>query len=104
MKPGMLQTDRMLIAGRRHLLAVFEDYAALHQHRPHRALNLVPTSSDDLTRATTTDVTTAKIRRYRVLGGLINQYERAAWSSPANSRRRRSKAVTQFWNPTGQMP
>jgi len=72
-------TDRMLIAGRRHLLAVMEDYAEhYNQHRPHRALNLRPPRRDDITPATTTDLTTAEIRRHRVLGGLINQYERAA--------------------------
>jgi putative transposase len=38
-------TDRMLIAGRRHLLAVLEEYAAhYNQHRPHRALNLRATA------------------------------------------------------------
>ena len=69
-------TDQMLIAGRRHLLAVLQDYSAhYNQHRPDRALNLLPSSSGDLTPAATTDLTTAKIRRHRVLGGLINQYE-----------------------------
>jgi putative transposase len=71
-------TDRMLIAGRRHLLAVLEDYAAHYNlHRPHRALNLRPPRRDDIAPALT-GFTTAKIRRHRVLGGLINQYERAA--------------------------
>jgi hypothetical protein len=46
-------------------------------HRPHRALNLRPPRRDDLTPATI-DLATAKIRRRRILGGLINQYERAA--------------------------
>jgi hypothetical protein len=36
-------TDRMLIAGSRHLRAVLECYAAnYNQHRPHRGLNLRP--------------------------------------------------------------
>jgi hypothetical protein len=71
-------TDRMLIAGRRHLLAVLEDYSAhYNQHRPHRALNLRPPRRDDIALAPT-DFTAAKIGRHRVLGGLINQYERAA--------------------------
>jgi len=72
-------TDRMLIAGRRHLLAVLDAYAAhYNQHRPHRALNLQPPSTGDITPAAITYFTTAKIRRRRVLGGLINEYERAA--------------------------
>ena len=36
-------TDRMLIAGQRHLSAVLDEYVAhYNQHRPHRALNLRP--------------------------------------------------------------
>ncbi len=71
-------TDRMLIAGRRHLLAVLEDYSAhYNQHRPHRALNLRPPRRDDIA-LVPTGFTAAKVRRHRVLGGLINQYERAA--------------------------
>jgi putative transposase len=70
-------TDRMLIAGPRHLRAVLEEYAAhYNRHRPHRARNLRPPDCDDNTM--TTDLTAAKIRRRRVLGGLIHEYERAA--------------------------
>jgi hypothetical protein len=32
----------------------------------------------DITTAAVTDLTTAKIRRQKVLGGLIHEYERAA--------------------------
>jgi transposase InsO family protein len=72
-------TDQMLIAGQRHLLAVLDEYGAhYNQHRPHRALNLQPPRRADITPAAITDLTTPKIRRRRVLGGLINQYERAA--------------------------
>jgi len=72
-------TDRMLIAGQRHLLAVLDEYGAhYNQHRPHRALNLQPPRRADITPAAITDLTTPKIRRRRVIGGLINQYERAA--------------------------
>ena len=71
-------TDRMLIAGPRHLHAVLEEYAAhYNQHRPHRARNLRPPDCDDLTMAEISDLTTARIRRRSVLGGLINEYERA---------------------------
>jgi putative transposase len=72
-------TGRMLIAGPRHLRAVLDDYAThYNRHRPHRARNLRPPDRDDITMATTTDLTTARIRRRKVLGGLTHEYERAA--------------------------
>ncbi|MCW2933938.1 MAG: Integrase catalytic region [Actinomycetia bacterium] len=70
-------TDRMLITGPRHLLAVLDEYVThYNQHRPHRARNLRPPDHDDIT-APATDLT-ARIRRRKVLGGLIHEYERAA--------------------------
>ena len=72
-------TDRMLIAGPRHLRVVLDEYAAhYNHHRPHRARNLRPPDCDDITMATIIDMTAARIRRRRVLGGLIHEYERAA--------------------------
>jgi putative transposase len=72
-------TDRMLIAGPRHLRAVLDEYAAHYDcHRPHRARNLRPPDCDNITIATATDLTTTRIRRRKVLGGLIHEYERAA--------------------------
>jgi transposase InsO family protein len=72
-------TDRMLIGGPRHLRAVLEEYAAhYNRHRPHRARNLRPPDCDDIPMATATDLAAARIRRRRVLGGLIHEYERAA--------------------------
>ena len=72
-------TDRMLIAGPRHLHAVLDEYVAhYNQHPPHRARNLRPPDCDDMTIAEISDLTTARIRRRSVLGGLINEYERAA--------------------------
>ena len=72
-------TDRMLITGPRHLRAVLEEYAAhYNQHRPHRARNLRPPDCDEITPIAPTDLTTARIRRRKVLGGLIHEYERAA--------------------------
>jgi putative transposase len=72
-------TDRMLIAGQRHLRGILDGYAAhYNQHRPHRALNLrLPDAVEDPP-AAVTDLATAKIRRRRVLGGLISEYEQAA--------------------------
>lgn len=71
-------TDRMLIAGPRHLRAVLDEYAAhYNSHRPHRARNLRPPGFD-ITMATTIGLSAAGIRRRRVLGGLIHEYQRAA--------------------------
>jgi putative transposase len=72
-------TDRLLITGPRHLHAVLDNYLAhYNHHRPHRARNLRPPDCNDITMAAITDLTTAKIRRRRVLGGLIHEYEWAA--------------------------
>ena len=71
-------TDRMLIAGPRHLRAVLDEYVAhYNQHRPHRARNLRPPDCDDIITAPVTDLA-AQIRRRKVLGGLIHEYQRAA--------------------------
>jgi transposase InsO family protein len=70
-------TDRMLIIGLRHLRAVLDEYVAhYNQHRPHRARNLRPPDPDAVTAIA--DLAAARIRRRRVLGGLINEYQRAA--------------------------
>jgi putative transposase len=72
-------TGRMLIAGPRHLRVVVDEYAAhYNRHRPHRARNLRPPDSDDITMAAATDLAAARIWRRRVLGGLINECQRAA--------------------------
>jgi putative transposase len=72
-------TDLMLIAGRRHLRAVLEEYAAhYNQHRPHRARHLQPPGSAEIIPPAVTDRTTGLIRPQRILGGLINEYDRAA--------------------------
>jgi putative transposase len=72
-------TDRMLIAGPRHLRAVLDEYAAhYNRHRPHRGRNLRPPDCDDITTAATSDLPAARIQRRRILGGLINEFEQAA--------------------------
>jgi hypothetical protein len=69
----------MLITGPRHLRVVLDEYAAhYNRQRPHRARNLRPPDSDDITMAATTGLAAARIRRRRVLGGLISEYRRAA--------------------------
>jgi putative transposase len=72
-------TDRMLIAGSRHLRAVLNEYAVHDdRHRRHRARSLRPPDRDDITTAAITDMTTARIRRRKVLGGLINEDRQSA--------------------------
>jgi putative transposase len=68
-------TDRMLILGQRHLRRTLDEYARHYNgHRPHRALQLQPPRSD----RPVIDLTHERIKRRPVLGGLINEYERAA--------------------------
>ena len=72
-------TDRLLIAGTRHLRAVLDEYVAhYNQHRPHRARNLRPPDRDGMAADATTNLATARIQRRKVLGGLISEYQRAA--------------------------
>jgi putative transposase len=72
-------TDRMLIAGPRHLRAVLDEYVAhYNHHRPHRARNLRPPDHDDDSTTPVTDLAAARILRRKVLGGLLHEYERAA--------------------------
>jgi putative transposase len=55
-------TDQMLITGPRYLRAVLDRYIAhYNRHRPHRARNLRPSDSDDVTMTAITDLTTARI-------------------------------------------
>jgi len=69
----------MLIAGPRHLRVVLDEYVDhFNQHRPHRARNLRPPDHDDSITAPVTDLAAAWIRRRKILGGLIHEYERTA--------------------------
>ena len=68
-------TDRMLIFGERHLRLVLADYAAHYNgRRPHRSRELRPSRPDH----PVADLSQERIKRQTVLGGLINEYERAA--------------------------
>ena len=72
-------TDRMLIAGPRHLRMVLDEYAAhYNRHRPHRAWNLRPPDRADVAVVPVTDLATVRVGRHEVLGGLIHEYQRAA--------------------------
>jgi putative transposase len=66
--------DRILILGRRHLEHVLRVYRRhYNEHRPHRALDLVPPNGRD---PTSLDVAHHP-RRRDLLGGLIHEYEAA---------------------------
>ena len=68
-------TDRMLIFGERHLRLVLDDYTAHYNgRRPHRSRQLRPPRPDH----PVADLSQEQIKRRPVLGGLINEYERAA--------------------------
>jgi transposase InsO family protein len=68
-------TDRNLIFGERHLRIVLAEYGAHYNgRRPHRALQLLPPRPD----RPDPDLNHQRIRRRPILGGLINEYERAA--------------------------
>ena len=72
-------TNRMLIIGPRHLRAVLDKYVAHdNQHRPHRGRNLRPPDRDGKATDAITGLTTARIHRRKVLGGLLSEYQRAA--------------------------
>jgi putative transposase len=68
-------TDRMLIFGEQHLRAVLAEYEAHYNgRRPHRSRQLRPPRPDH----SVADLSKVRIKRQPVLGGLINEYERAA--------------------------
>jgi transposase InsO family protein len=68
-------TDRMLIFSERHLRLVLAEYAAHYNgRRPHRSRELRPPRPDH----PAADLSRERIKRRPVLGGLFNEYERAA--------------------------
>jgi transposase InsO family protein len=68
-------TDRMLIFGQRHLRTIPAGYEAHYNgRRPHRSRQLHPPRPDH----PVADLSQERIKRQPVLGGLINEYERAA--------------------------
>ena len=72
--------DRVLIYNQAHAMALLTEYIRHYNgHRPHQSRQQRPPDSDQPpTPATVTDLQTHRIRRQPVLGGLINEYQRAA--------------------------
>jgi len=68
-------TDRMLIFGERHLRVVMTEYEAHYDgRRPHRSRELRPPRPEH----PVAGLSRERIKRGPVLGGLLNEYERAA--------------------------
>jgi putative transposase len=68
-------TDRMLIFGEGHLRVVMTEYEAHNNgRRPHPSRELRPPRPDH----PVADLSRERIKRRPVLGGLLNEYERAA--------------------------
>jgi Integrase core domain len=75
-------TDRLLISGERHLRSVLTGYEAHYNgRRPHRSRQLRPPRPDH----PLADLSGERIKRRRVLGGLINEYERIALEDQVNA-------------------
>jgi hypothetical protein len=69
-------SDRLLIVSQRHLDTVLKTYVEhFNGHRPHRSLDQ---RSPIRQHATNTDSENLAVRRTRLLGGLINEYHKAA--------------------------
>jgi putative transposase len=68
-------TDRLLIYHQRHLRSVLGEYAGhYNQHRPHQSRQQRPPGQDDQVSAPLN----LPVQRRKVLGGVINEYYRAA--------------------------
>ena len=69
-------TDRLLITGRRHLTTVLNHYVEHYNaHRPHQSLDQQPPQPRQAQEPAPEG---SKIQRRSILGGLINEYHRAA--------------------------
>ncbi|WP_329584824.1 integrase core domain-containing protein [Kitasatospora sp. NBC_01250] len=83
-------TDRLLIAGERHLRAVLGEYAEHYNTgRAHRGLDLRAPGDEP----NVIPLPAAAIRRRRVLGGLLNEYHATSISPPLDSHQRPSSAA-----------
>ncbi len=83
-------TDRMLIYGERHLLSVLDDYVAhYNRHRPHQSRQQRPPDHDDQA-GVPLDL---PVQRRKVLGGVINEYYRAALADLMKPRSNTMRSV-----------
>jgi transposase InsO family protein len=70
--------DRMLIYGPRHLLGVLGEFVThYNEHRPHQGRDQRPPATTD-TGPAIVDLASARVRRRKILNGLISEYSQAA--------------------------
>jgi putative transposase len=70
--------DRILIYSTGHLLAVVGEYLThYNQRRPHQSRGQCPPDRDSLP-SPVIDLNARRVRRRRILGGLVNEYSQAA--------------------------
>ena len=70
--------DRILIYNTQHLLAVLGEYLAHYNgHRPHQGRGQRPPDRDTVP-VPVTNLDAVRVRRRKVVHGLINEYEQAA--------------------------
>jgi putative transposase len=70
--------DRILIYNTRHLLGVLGEYLAHYNgHRPHQGRGQCPPYRETLP-PSVTELDTRRVRRRKILGGLVNEYSQAA--------------------------
>jgi hypothetical protein len=71
--------DRVLVVCERHLVTVLSSYVAhYNRHRPHRSLGQRPPDAPTFSTDPTGVPANTRIERKEILGGLINEYARAA--------------------------
>jgi putative transposase len=71
--------DRMLIYNPRHLLTVLSEFVAhYNEYRPHQSRHQRPPNTTHTGPTAVVDLATARIRRRKILNGLINEYSQAA--------------------------
>jgi putative transposase len=70
--------DRMLVYNPRHLLAVLGEFVAhYNEHRPHQSLDQRPPDAVETSPAVV-GLASVRVRRRKVLNGLISEYSQAA--------------------------
>ncbi len=92
-------TDRMLIYGERHLRSVLGQYAGHYNgHRPHQSRQQRPPDQDDQA----SPPLDLPVQRRKVLGGVINEYYRAALADLASPRSDAMRLVLKRYRGAGR--